>query len=434
MFCLVEGNGMRGDAKNGGSGMLSIKPASARVLVVDNDAGTASTVGAVLRHDGWSVQVVSSGEQALQALAEGQYDLLLADLEESDPQKQAVLKQAQHAIPEITIVVMTGYATLESALRALRRGVYDYLVKPIDVDELRITLARALERRRLQRELAARVRDLEAAHAAARDFNSRLQEQVDNATAKLRQKVEELDEANRQLKQTQEQHDRFVAMVAHEMRGPLNPIINYAQLAKRPTLQEGALARYMDIIVEHAFRLNRMVDDLQTATRLSTGRFSLRIEPFDLTEAVRELVDQFTASVRERNFVFEHTDTPILIDADRDRIVQAVRNLIDNAVKYSIEGGAIEVRVAANEDTATVEVGDYGAGISEADMKRIFDPFIRGEKGSDSSGSGLGLYITRGIIAEHHGTLNVANRGGSNRVQGAIFTISLPRRQTSNSA
>lgn len=418
---------MRKDAANGGSAMLDIKPSSARILVVDADMSTASTLGAVLRHDGWTVQVASGGEEALNALAEGQFDLLLADLDDTDHRSQETLKQAQLAIPAVTVVVMTGYATLESALRALRRGVYDYLTKPIDVEELRITLARALERRRLQHELAARVRELETAHAAARDFNTRLQEQVDRATAELRQKVEELDEVNHQLKLAQEQHDRFVAMVAHEMRGPLNPIINYAQLAKRPNLQEGALGRYMDIIVEHGFRLNRMVDDLQTATHLSTGRFSLRIEPFDLTAAVSELVDQFAASVRERRFVYEHPDAAIVVDADRDRIVQAVRNLIDNAVKYSVEDGAIEVRIGGDKSAATIEVGDYGAGISEADMKRIFEPFIRGEQSSDSSGSGLGLFITRGIVAEHHGTLQVANRGGATRVQGAIFTITLPQ-------
>lgn len=422
---------MRNDAQGRDSGMLDTKSPSARVLVVDGDTGTASTLGAVLRHDGWSARVVSSSEDALKTLNEGPFDLLLVDVDDGDSQSQALLEQAQQTVPETTVIVLTGYATLESALRALRRGVYDYLVKPVDVDELRITLSRALERRRLQRELAARVRELEAAHAAARDFNARLQEQVDQATAELRRKVEELDEANRQLTQTQEQHDRFVAMVAHEMRGPLNPIINYAQLAKRPSLREGALGQYMDIIVEHAFRLNRMVDDLQTATRLSTGRFSLRVEPFDVTVAVAELVDQFAASVRERHFVFEHSDAPIVVDADRDRIVQAVRNLIDNAVKYSVEDGAIEVTVTGNDETASVQVADYGAGISDADLKRIFEPFIRGEHNHDVGGSGLGLYITRGIIAEHHGSLSVANRDGSNRAQGAIFTITLPRRQPS---
>ncbi|HKW21571.1 MAG TPA: ATP-binding protein [Ktedonobacterales bacterium] len=425
---------MRKDTANGGSAMLDIKPSSARILVVDADTSTASTLGAVLRHDGWTVQVASGGEDALNALAEGQFDLLLADLDDNDRRSQETLRQAQLAVPAVTVVVMTGYATLESALRALRRGVYDYLTKPIDVEELRITLARALEQRQLRHELAARVRELEVAHAAARDFNTRLQEQVDCATAELRQKVEELDEVNRQLKLAQEQHDRFVAMVAHEMRGPLNPIINYAQLAKRPNLPEGALGRYMDIIVEHGFRLNRMVDDLQTATHLSTGRFSLRIEPFDLMAAVGELVDQFAASVRERRFAYEHSDAPIVLDADPDRIVQAVRNLIDNAVKYSVEDGAIEVRIGGDENTATIEVGDYGAGISEADMKRIFEPFIRGEQSSDSSGSGLGLFITRGIVAEHHGILQVANRGGATRVQGAIFTITLPRHGTSENS
>ncbi|MGE5333137.1 MAG: ATP-binding protein, partial [Nitrososphaerota archaeon] len=394
---------MRNDAQGRDSGMLDTRSARARVLVVDGDTSTASTLGAVLRHDGWSASVVSSSADALKTLNEGPFDLLLVDVDDGDSRSQALLEQAQQTVPETTVIVLTGYATLESALRALRRGVYDYLVKPVDVDELRVTLARALERRRLQRELAARVRELEVAHAAARDFNARLQEQVDQATAELRRKVEELDEANRQLTQTQEQHDRFVAMVAHEMRGPLNPIINYAQLAKRPSLREGALGQYMDIIVEHAFRLNRMVDDLQTATRLSTGRFSLRVEPFDLTVAVAELVDQFAASVRDRQFVFEHGDAPIVVDADRDRIVQAVRNLVDNAVKYSVDDGAIEVSVTGNDETATVRVADYGAGISDADLKRIFEPFIRGEHNHDVGGSGLGLYITRGIIAEHHG-------------------------------
>lgn len=401
----------------------------ARVLILGGDTSTASTLGGVLRHDGRRVQIVTNSASAVSALAGGEFDLLLADLDEADPNSQDLLDQAQRTTPATTVVLLTGYATLESALRALRRGVYDYLVKPVDVEELRITVARALERHRLQHELAARVQELEAAHAAARGFNARLQEQVEQATVELRQKVEELDEANRQLTQTQEQHDRFVAMVAHEMRGPLNPIINYAQLAKRPTLQDGALGRYMDIIVEHAYRLNRMVDDLQTATRLSTGRFSLRTEPFDLTEAVGELVDQFASSVRERHFTFERPDASVTIDADRDRIVQAVRNLIDNAVKYSVEGGAIDVGLEVREDDVTITVGDYGAGISDADMKRIFEPFIRGTHEADVSGSGLGLYITRGIIAEHHGTLRVRNRGGDNRIQGAIFSVSLPLRQ-----
>jgi signal transduction histidine kinase len=415
--------------EQGGTSAVAAPPASrrkARLLVVDADAATAGTVAAVLRHEGYRVDVAAAIPEAKAMLREGRHDVVLTDLYQGDDAED-ILALAGSPAPAATVVVLAGYASLESALRALRAGAYGYLVKPVDVDELRLTVARALERRGLERELAARVRELESAHAKVQDFNARLQLQVDAATTELRAKVEELDEANRQLRRAQEQHDRFVAMVAHEMRGPLNPIINYAQLAKRPSLAQETVERYMDLVIEQAFRLNRLVDDLQTATRLSAGQFSLRREPCDIAAAVGELVDQFRATVRERRFTLERPDGPVLIEADRDRMMQAVRNLIDNAVKYSVEDGAIEVSVWKDERHAYIRVGDYGAGIPEADMKRIFEAFTRlGARQDEVSGTGLGLYITRGIVAAHNGKLAVSNRSGSERAGGAIFVITLP--------
>lgn len=399
---------------------------SARLLVVDADAVTAGTVAAVLRHEGHQVDVATSLTDASAKLRSTDYEVVLIELWQGDKSAD-VLTLASAPAPAATVVVLASYASLESALRALRAGAYGYLVKPVDVDELRLTVARALERRGLERELAARVRELESAHARVQNFNARLQRQVQAATAELRQKIEELDQANIQLRESQEQHDRFVAMVAHEMRGPLNPIINYAQLAKRPGLPEDTVERYMDLVIEQAFRLNRLVDDLQTATRLSTGQFALRREPCDIAAAVAEFVDQFSATVRERRFLLDRPADPVIIQADRDRIMQAVRNLVDNAVKYSVEDGAIELAVWQDEQLAYIRVADYGAGIPEADMKRIFEAFTRlGERQGEVSGTGLGLYITRGIVAAHHGELTVRNRSGSERAGGAIFVIALP--------
>jgi signal transduction histidine kinase len=216
-------------------------------------------------------------------------------------------------------------------------------------------------------------------------------------------------------------------MVAHEMRGPLNPIINYAQLAKRPKLPISALQHYADIIIEQAYRLNRLVDDLQTATRLSTGHFTLRREPCNLVEAVGELIDNFESSVHERRFVFERPEGTVVAEVDPDRIIQAVRNLIDNAVKYSAAGGDVIVRVWQKSDThVSISVMDHGAGIPEEEMPRLFEAFTRLNKESDISGSGLGLYITRGIVTAHGGQLTVTNATGSERMRGAIFTIDLP--------
>jgi two-component system phosphate regulon sensor histidine kinase PhoR len=107
--------------------------------------------------------------------------------------------------------------------------------------------------------------------------------------------------------------------------------------------------------------------------------------------------------------------------------MQAVRNLVDNAVKYSVEDGAIEIAVWKDEQHAYIRVADFGAGIPQADMKRIFEAFTRlGERQGEVAGTGLGLYITRGIVAAHHGELTVRNRAGSERAGGAIFIIALP--------
>lgn len=400
-------------------------PHDGRILIVDADEGIADTLAAILRQEGYQVAVAYTLRTALDQLRDGHVDLVLADLrvEESGDD---VLRRTREYAPSAVVVVLTSFASFETALHALQSGAYNYLVKPVDVAELRVTVDRAMQHKQMERALEAQVRELEAAHLQVQSFNAQLQLQVDEATYELREKVQALKDANIQLQRTQEEHERFVAMVAHEMRGPLNPIINYAQLAKRPGIAHEAIEHYTDIIVEHAYRLNRLVDDLQTATRLSTGQFTLRRERCDVTAAVAELVDNFTATVRDRRFSLECSPEPVYAEVDRDRVMQAVRNLVDNAVKYSAEQGAVEVSVRQDAEHVSIGVRDYGAGIPEEEMQRIFEAFTRLNKDADVSGSGLGLYITRGIVAAHGGELTVQNANGSDRVRGAIFTIILP--------
>lgn len=404
-----------------------------RILVVDADEGMADTLAAILRQEGYQVAVAYTLRSALDQLRERHVDLVLADLRVEESGDNVLMRTREYA-PSAVVVVLTSFASFETAQHALQSGAYNYLVKPVDVAELRVTVDRAMQHRQMARTLAAQVRELEAAHTQVQSFNAQLQAQVEEATHELREKVQALKEANVQLQRTQEEHERFVAMVAHEMRGPLNPIINYAQLAKRPGIAQETIDHYADIIVEHAYRLNRLVDDLQTATRLSTGQFTLRRERCDVTATVAELVDNFTATVRERRFSLERPNEPIFAEVDRDRLAQAVRNLIDNAVKYSVEQGAVEVQVWQDAERVYISVRDYGAGIPEEEMQRIFEAFTRINKDADVSGSGLGLYITRGIVAAHGGNLTVRNASGSDRVRGAIFTLALPLRAAQEGA
>lgn len=396
-----------------------------RALIADADAATLRTLGAILRREGLQVALASTGEAASQLLSERSFDLVLADTQLT-VNGTTTLAEAARLAPDATRIALATYAALDSALLALRAGAYDYLMKPVDAEELSLTTQGALERRQLQRELAGRVAELEAAHAELTHVNGTLRRQVADATTELQRKVDELENANQRLRDAQEQHQRFIQMVAHEMRGPLNPIINYAQIAKRPSIDAAKRDEFMDSIVENAQRLNRLVGDLQTATRLSSGQFTLRIEPRDVAQLVTDLVTDFQATVKEREFTLERPDEPLVIAVDGDRIQQAVRNLLDNAVKYSAPEGAIEARVEREDGSVFISVGDYGAGIPEDQMRRILEPFIRlGTNANDVSGSGLGLFITHGIAEAHSGSLLIRNRKEA-RAQGAIFTLRLP--------
>lgn len=407
--------------------LTPMSPPVARVLLADIDTATLKAVAVMLRQEGRVIVTATDGATALALLTDGAFDLVISDVR-VEANGESLLATARRIAPHTLRIAMTAYATLDSALQALRAGAYNYLVKPLDVDELRLAASQALERLRLERELAARVQELEQAQSDLLAVNSRLQEQVDQATAALQQKVDELEATNTLLREAQSQNQRFIQMVAHEMRGPLHPIINYAQVAKRPTVDDETRNRYMDTIVEHAFRLNRLVGDLQTATRLSAGQFTLAPAECDIAAAVAEMVAEYTAAERDRAFSLERPDEPITAVVDRDRVCQAVRNLLDNAVKYSAPKGSIETRIWRDADAICISVGDYGAGIPEAEMKRIFEPFIRLDRqASEVSGSGLGLYITRGVIGAHGGSLQVRNRS-EDRLGGAIFTITLPLR------
>lgn len=421
---------MRPTAPASAATLTPMSPPVARVLLADIDMATLKTVAVTLRREGRVIVTAADGATALALLTDGAFDLVISDVR-VEANGESLLATARRIAPHTLRIAVTAYATLDSALQALRAGAYNYLVKPLDVDELRLAVSQALERLQLERELAARVQELEQAQRDLLAANSRLQEQVDQATAALRQKVDELEATNTLLREAQSQNQRFIQMVAHEMRGPLHPIINYAQVAKRPTVDDETRNRYMDTIVEHAFRLNRLVGDLQTATRLSAGQFTLAPAECDIAAAVAEMVAEYTAAERDRAFSLERPDEPITAVVDRDRVCQAVRNLLDNAVKYSAPQGAIETRIWRDADAICISVGDYGAGIPEAEMKRIFEPFIRLDRqASEVSGSGLGLYITRGVIGAHGGSLQVRNRS-EDRLGGAIFTITLPLRALS---
>jgi signal transduction histidine kinase len=252
---------------------------------------------------------------------------------------------------------------------------------------------------------------------------------VDRIRERLTQKNEELIQAD-MLK------DEFIALVSHDLRTPLTSIIGYVELAldddgSEPLDEERR--RYIEVVARSSDRLLRLVDDLLLAARLQSGRFVLSVEESDLESVAADALDEAHARA-ERSGVslFLSCEAPVRVECDRRRLLQLLDNLVGNAVKFTPEGGRVELRVERTLAGAAVEVLDTGVGIPAGEEERIFDRFYRAASAVSAQvpGTGLGLFIARAIAERHGGTLVARRREGG----GSIFRLELPSRAPSPAA
>lgn len=404
--------------------------AAPRVLVVDDEPGVLLSIAAILELEGYDVAAAAGTEEALAYLRAAPFDVVLTDLTMEGPTGRdgaaglSLVAELQRRWPQTLAIILTGYASLDSAIAAIREGAYDYLFKPCAIDELKATVARAVERSALARALSERLEEVNAANAKLQAFSTELQQRVEQATAELSQKVAELAEAKRQLEEANQQREQFISMVAHELRQPLTMISGYAQLLERQSLPADVQERARATLVAETRRLGRLVQDLADASQLAAGQFQLYIGEYDLAQIVREQVELARANTERHTIRLDVPPESVPAMGDQDRLAQMLLNLLGNAVKYS-PGGPIKVRVAVEQQQALVTVSDHGPGIPPDRLEAIFQPHVRldgQETGSRPKGTGLGLYIARGIVESHGGRIWAESVPG----QGTTFKICLP--------
>jgi len=394
-----------------------------KVLVVDDEESVVVTIKAILQLDGYNVATTMSGAEARAMVRETEYDLVLTDLRLEDGDGLDVLKAVRESYPETVTIMLTGYASLESAIQALRAGAYDYLVKPSEVEELRSTVARGIERRRLGQELRLRVAELA-------QLNASLQQRIDEATAELKERYEQLKELDRMKSQ-------FLSIASHELKTPITAMSGFLQVALRRVrrLSQGdaaapvaealrGITEQLEVVYRQTGKLARLVDELLDVSRIQTGRIEFRYGDVDLSELANEVATRMQLTTTTHTISVQR-DSENVVTADRDHLEQVLNNLVTNAIKYSPTGGAITIEVRPDDGGVRLSVTDQGIGIPEKELDAIFGLFYRSpdRAARDAAGMGLGLYISREIVVRHGGRI-WAESGG---VKGSTLNVVIPR-------
>jgi signal transduction histidine kinase len=222
--------------------------------------------------------------------------------------------------------------------------------------------------------------------------------------------------------------DEFLAILAHELRGPLSAVAMAAQILAKGTLSPTQAVNFGQLISRQAGHMNRIVEDLLDVSRIVRNEVSIENELVDLREVISSAAEQIAPAAQRRNHevVLRQPEVGVYVLGDRTRLVQVVGNLMGNSVRYTPEGGNIEVALTAQLSQICISVSDDGIGISAELLPSLFDMFKQAERSTDgrNSGLGLGLALVKTLVEAHHGTISGSSDGPG---CGSRFEVRLPR-------
>lgn len=389
-----------------------------KVLVVNDDPG--SLIGLVGLLSQWQEELdfaiisVRSGEEALKQVLLHDFAVILLDVNMPGMNgfETAEAIHSRDASAATPIIFLTAYLADEmNRLRGYEQGAVDYLFTPIipQILKAKVMVFVGLARKNLELKNQASILDKRTQELTA--INLLLEAEIDKRKA-----------AEQKNKTTEE----FLAMLGHELRNPLSAINGAATLLSLEgvSYQQSVMAK--EIIHRQSGQLTRIVDDLLDLSRVMFGKISLVKRPVDLATIVHSCVETLTMAGRTQHHTLTVKADPVYVDADATRMEQVITNLVDNALKYTPDGGAIDIELSASGDQLELSVSDSGIGISPALLSRVFDIFIQGERPLDrpQGGLGIGLSLVRQLVMLHDGSVTAASKG---KGKGSRFTVRLPR-------
>jgi signal transduction histidine kinase len=355
------------------------------VIVIDDDDIMLLSCSEILSRVGYTVETFSSGEEGIQRIETTPAPILVVDLKMPKIDGMEVIRRVRQIDPAMVIVVITGYATIATAVDAMKAGAYDFLPKPFTPEELRLIVNRSFERWHLAQE-----------------------------SERLRQEKEQVQR-------------RFVTFVSHQLKTPLVAAKQYLDVLLYSSHDE-LPERAQEWIQRCQLRIGEMlaiIQDWLDLSRIERGDLCRHDEGTDLDEVLDSVLQAMEPQASEADVTLASVRAPDLppVRGDRVSLAMLLSNLVSNAIKYNRRGGSATVRTAREGDRAVVEVIDTGIGIAGASLEHLFQEFyrVKSELTREIPGTGLGLAICHRIVSELGGTIEVDSTEG----KGTTFVVRL---------
>ncbi|HKQ56974.1 MAG TPA: response regulator [Candidatus Eisenbacteria bacterium] len=386
------------------------------ILLVDDQPGKLLAYQAILGPLGENLVVARSGKEALEQLLKHEIAVILIDVCMPDLdgfELAAMIRDHPRHQRAAIIFVSAIHMTDIDRLRGYESGGVDYVSVPVEPQILRARVS-------VFADLYRKTRQLER-------LNQQLEERVQERTSELTAAATRLGESEAALKETDRRKDEFLSMLAHELRNPLAAISNTVEILRHQPVGEGELQWGHEVIDRQADHLSRLVDDLLDVSRITRGKLEIRREPTDLVGIVRGAADAIRPFLGRKNLHLNLSlpTEPIPAIADVVRVAQVVFNLLDNACKFTPDGGTIWLTAETGPAGATISVRDSGRGIAAEEIPRLFQMFYQTNHGTVSAdgGLGIGLALVHKIVEMHGGSVEVRSEGLG---RGSEFLVHLP--------
>ena len=358
------------------------------IIVIDDDYTMRRACLAALRRAGYEVETFPDGPSGLERIEQVHPPVLILDLKMPGMSGMEVIAQLQKMEVDTVIVVITGFATVDTAVQAMKAGAYDFIPKPFTAEELRAIIARAVERHRLS------------------------------------------TEAKRLRAEKEQQARKFVTFVSHQLQSPLGAVRQYLDVLLHQT-GDDMPAKQREWIDRSRHKIGLMLEiiaDWLTLSKVEGGQLATERKAVRWQKLVPKTLDGLSTSAQERQITVrnEVPDDLPTVRGDESALAVLLANLIDNAIAYNHPGGDVTVTGATSpvDQTVTLSVADTGIGIALDQQPHVFEEFYRVRDGStgDVSGTGMGLPICRKIAEELGGRITLTSRPG----QGSTFNVVLP--------